>query len=173
MVESGQKIVIFTLINTFSMITFIGEYTCKLDTKGRVILPSAFKKQMTGNNQERFVIKKDIFEKCLVLFPFDEWERQNRILRKKINPYKKEHNKFLRQFFKGMAEVVLDSNNRLLIPKRLLDEVEVEKEVIMAGQYGKIEIWAKNLYEKIEVGDDEFAGMAENIMEGLVDETDE
>jgi MraZ protein len=155
------------------MITFIGEYSCKLDAKGRVILPSAFKKQMTGSNPERFVIKKDIFEKCLVLFPYQEWERQNKILRKKINPYKKEHNTFLRQFFKGMAEIMLDSNNRLLIPKRLLDEVEVDKEVIMAGQYGKIEIWAKNLYERIEVGDDEFAGMAENIMEGLVDETDE
>ena len=173
MVDSGQKLIIFTLINTLTMITFIGEYTCKLDAKGRVILPSAFKKQMSGTDQERFVIKKDIFEKCLILFPYEEWERQTRILRKKINPYKKEHNKFLRQFFKGMAEVILDSNNRLLIPKRLLDEVEVERDVIMAGQYGKIEIWAKNLYERIEVGDDEFAGMAENIMEGLVDETDE
>ena len=78
------------------MITFIGEYTCKVDAKGRIMLPSAFKKQMSGSNQEKFVIKKDIFENCLVLFPIDEWERQNRIIRKKINPYKKEHNLFLR-----------------------------------------------------------------------------
>ena len=155
------------------MITFIGEYTCKLDSKGRVILPSAFKKQMTGSDPERFVIKKDIFEKCLILYPYQEWERQTKNLRKKINPYKKEHNKFIRQLFKGMAEIMLDANNRLLIPKRLLDEVEVDKEVIMAGQDGKIEIWAKNLYEQIDLGNDEFAGMAENIMEGLVDETDE
>lgn len=155
------------------MITFIGEYTCKLDSKGRVILPSAFKKQMTGSDPERFVIKKDIFEKCLILYPYQEWERQTKNLRKKINPYKKEHNKFIRQLFKGMAEIMLDANNRLLIPKRLLDEVEVDKEVIMAGQDGKIEIWAKDLYEQIELGNDEFAGMAENIMEGLVDETDE
>jgi MraZ protein len=155
------------------MITFIGEYTCKLDSKGRVILPAAFKKQMSGNNQDRFVIKKDIFDKCLVLYPSEEWERQNKIIRKKINPYKKEHTTFLRQFFKGMAEVFLDGNNRLLIPKRLLDEVSVDKEVVMAGQFGKIEIWSKDLYEKIEVGDQEFAGMAEQIMEGLVDETEE
>jgi MraZ protein len=155
------------------MITFIGEYSCKIDTKGRVILPSAFKKQMTGTNAERFVIKRDIFEKCLLLYPYDEWERQNRILRKKINPYKKEHNQFLRQFFKGMAEILIDSSNRLLIPKRLLDEVTIDKDIIMAGQYGKIEIWAKDLYEKVEMADDTFAGMAESIMEGLIDETDE
>jgi MraZ protein len=155
------------------MLTFIGEYTCKLDSKGRVILPSAFKKQMSGNNQERFVIKKDIFDKCLVLYPFEEWERQNRIIRKKINPYKKEHTTFLRQFLKGMAEIILDGNNRLLIPRRLLDEVSVTREVVLAGQFGKIEIWAKELYEKIEMGEKEFTGMAEEIMEGLVDETEE
>jgi MraZ protein len=71
-----------------------------------------------------------------------------------------------------MAELLLDSNNRLLIPKRLLDEVNVDKEVVLAGQLGKIEIWAKDQYDKIDVSSDEFAGMAEKIMEGLVDETD-
>jgi MraZ protein len=128
---------------------------------------------MAGNNQERFVIKKDIFDNCLILYPIEEWERQSKIIRKKINPYKKEHTMFLRRFFKGMAELMLDGNNRLLIPKRLLDEVNADKEIVMAGQFGKIEIWAKEQYEKIEVGDDEFAGMAEKIMEGLVDETEE
>lgn len=155
------------------MISFIGEYTCKLDSKGRIVFPSSFKKQMTGSNQEKFVVKGDIFENCLVLYPNAEWERQVKILRKKINPYKKEHNKFLRRFYKGMAEILLDANNRLLLPKRLLEEIGAEKELVMAGQYGKIEIWAKDRYEQIELGDDEFAGMAEDIMEGLVDESDE
>jgi MraZ protein len=72
-----------------------------------------------------------------------------------------------------MAELFLDGNNRLLIPKRLLDEVDAVKEIVMAGQFGKIEIWAKELFEKIEVRDQEFASLAEKIMEGLVDETEE
>ncbi|MGD2035455.1 MAG: division/cell wall cluster transcriptional repressor MraZ [Bacteroidales bacterium] len=155
------------------MINFIGDYTCRLDAKGRVILPAAFKKQMKGADQERFVIKKDIFESCLLLYPIEEWERQSKIIRKKLNPYKREHNMFQRRFFKGMAEVVLDASNRILIPKRLLDEISADKEIVLTGQFGKIEIWAKDRYEKIEVGDEEFANMAENIMEGLVDETDE
>jgi MraZ protein len=155
------------------MTTFIGEYTCRLDIKGRLMLPVAFKKQNQGSVQDRFVIKKDIFENCLVLYPMDEWERQNKLIRKKLNPYNKEHNTFLRRFFKGMAEVVLDSNNRMLIPKRLLDEVNADKDVIMAGQLGKIEVWAKDQYNSINVGNDEFAGMAEKIMQGLVDETEE
>ena len=146
------------------MTTFIGDYTCKVDAKGRITLPSAFKKQMDSASGDRFVVKKDIFEKCLVLYPFDEWERQNRLIRERINPYNKEHNKFLRNFYKGTAELALDGNSRLLIPKRLLDLVEITKEVIMAGQDGKIEIWARHLYEQIEESEDNFAGLAEKIM---------
>ena len=146
------------------MATFIGDYTCKVDEKGRVTLPSAFKKQMDSVSGDRFVVKKDIFEKCLVLYPFEEWERQNRLIRERINPYNKEHNKFLRNFYRGTAELTLDGNSRLLIPKRLLELVEASKEVIMAGQDGKIEIWARHLYHQMEEGEDDFAMLAEKIM---------
>jgi len=149
------------------MITFIGDYTCKLDDKGRVLLPAAFIKQMASSMQERFVLKKDIFESCLVLFPMNEWERQNEILRQNTNPYNREHNKFLRGFFKGTAEITLDSSNRLLIPRRLLDEIGAGREIVMAGQLGKIEIWPAETYEKVEGGDESFAQLAEKIMGNL------
>lgn len=146
------------------MITFIGDYTCKLDDKGRVLLPAAFIKQMAGSMQEKFVLKKDIFESCLVLYPMNEWERQNKILRQNTNPYNREHNKFLRGFFKGTAEIALDSSNRLLFPKRLLDEIGAGREVVLAGQLGKIEIWPVESYDHVESGDDSFAQLAEKIM---------
>jgi hypothetical protein len=92
------------------MTNFIGDYICKIDIKGRVMLPAALKKQMSSTDSERFVIKKDIFASCLVLYPMEEWERQNRIIRAKVNPYKKEHNQFLRAFYKGTADIVLDGN---------------------------------------------------------------
>ena len=149
------------------MITFIGDYSCKLDDKGRVLLPAAFIKQMASSKQERFVLKKDLFESCLVLYPMNEWERQNEILRQNTNPYNREHNKFLRGFFKGTAEIVLDASNRLLIPKRLLDEIGAGREIVMAGQLGKIEIWPGEAYDRVESGDENFAKLAEKIMGNL------
>jgi MraZ protein len=149
------------------MITFIGDYSCKLDDKGRVLLPAAFIKQMASSKQERFVLKKDLFESCLVLYPMNEWERQNEILRQNTNPYNREHNKFLRGFFKGTAEIVLDASNRLLIPKRLLDEISAGREIVMAGQLGKIEIWPGEAYDRVESGDENFAKLAEKIMGNL------
>jgi MraZ protein len=148
------------------MTTFIGDYNCKVDEKGRVTFPSTLKKQMSSASQGRFVVKKDIFEECLILFPIEEWERQNSIIRSKINPYNKEHNKFLRNFYRGSAEIVLDSNNRMLIPKRLLELANINKEAILTGQDGKIEIWSKELYDSTEEGYDDFAALAEKIMGG-------
>ena len=124
------------------MATFIGDYPCKVDDKGRIILPAAFKKQMPPAAQDHFVVRKDIFENCLVLYAMDDWNRQLEKIRKKINPYNREHNMFLRNFFKGTAELVLDSNNRMLIPKRLMDLIGAEMDVVLAGPDGRIEIWA-------------------------------
>ncbi len=154
------------------MAFFIGEYNCKLDAKGRLLFPSAFKKQMEPASGDRFVVKKDIFEPCLVLFPMEEWKRQTNLIRKRLNPYNKEHNKFSREFFKGSAELLLDSNNRLLIPKRLLELVSIYKEAILAGQDGKIEIWAKEQYDAGGMEDTDFAKLAEKIMGELTNEGD-
>lgn len=145
---------------------FIGDFHCKVDAKGRIVLPAAFKKQMPPEAQDRFVVKKDIFEKCLVLYPMDEWERQLELIRSKINPYNREHNRFLRSFHRGKAEIVLDNSGRMLIPKRLLQEAQIEKQAVLAGLDGKIEIWSKDIYESDQHDQDEFAALAEKILGG-------
>ena len=146
------------------MTTFVGDYPVKVDAKGRVLFPSAFKKQLNEAAGNRFVVKKDIFENCLILYPYDEWERQVKIIRSRINPYKKEHAKFLREFYKGTAEFSLDSNGRILFPKRLLELVSITKEIVMAGQDDKIEIWDKTIYDSQNMSEDDFADLAEKLL---------
>jgi MraZ protein len=157
------------------MTIFIGDYTCKVDTKGRVMLPAAFKKQMPAASQDKFVVKKDIYEQCLVLYPMDEWERQNQIIRQNINPYNKQHNSFIREFYKDTAEVELDSNNRFVIPARLLNLAGIDKDndVIMAGQLGKIEVWATNKYEQTSKDIGDFGDLANKILGGTINKLNE
>jgi MraZ protein len=152
------------------MVNFIGDYTVRLDSKGRLSFPSAFKKQIKEAAQEGFVLKRDVFENCLIMYPMEEWERQNKIIRARTNPYNKEHARFLRMFFSGTAEVYLDSNNRMLIPKRLLEYAGIGDEVVMAGQSGKLEIWASDKYSSVSAAGDEFAAMAEKILGGTLEE---
>ena len=155
------------------MATFIGDYTCKVDVKGRIILPMAFKKQMPVDARDHFVVRKDIFENCLVLYSLEDWNRQLVKIRKKMNPYNREHNMFLRNFFKGTAELTLDTNNRMLVPKRLLDVIGAERDVVLAGQDGRIEIWAADVYERLDMPAEDFASLAEKLMGGTVNEPDE
>lgn len=155
------------------MSTFIGDYICKLDSKGRLMLPSVFKKQMGTDAQFRFIVKKDIFVNCLILYPIDEWERQVKIIRENINTFNREHSRFLREFYRGTAEVILDNTNRLLIPKRLLDSVHIGNEVVLAGLDGKIEMWDKKVYDTIGESDTDFATLAEKIMGGKINKTDD
>jgi MraZ protein len=148
------------------MATFIGDYTCKVDVKGRIILPMAFKKQMPADAQDHFVVRKDIFENCLVLYAIEDWNRQIEKIRKKLNSYNREQNMFLRNFFKGTAELSLDNNNRILVPKRLMDLIGADRDVVLAGQDGRIEIWAADIYEKIDMPADDFANLAEKFLGG-------
>jgi len=146
------------------MFSFIGEYFCKIDSKGRVLFPSALKKQMENISFGKFVIKKDIYENCLILYPIDEWEKQNELLRTKLNPYNKEHSKLLRAYYRGTAEITLDSNNRLLIPKRLMELAGIEKDIYMVGQDKKIEIWSKQDYDANMIDENEFSELAEKLL---------
>ncbi|MEN9445404.1 MAG: hypothetical protein RIS47_2295 [Bacteroidota bacterium] len=146
------------------MTTFIGEYTAKLDDKGRLAFPAALKKQSRSEEPDRYVLKRDIYEKCLVLYPIEEWHRQTELIRSKINPYNQAHARFLRGFFRGTAEITLDAQNRMILPKLLADKVEIEREIYMAGIDGKIEIWAKHLYEQLDDDMEDFAQLAGEIL---------
>jgi MraZ protein len=77
---------------------------------------------------------------------------------------------FLRNFFKGTAELSLDNSNRLLVPKRLMDLIGAERDVVLAGQDGRIEIWAENAYDKIDMEAGEFADLAEKLMGGSLND---
>lgn len=148
------------------MATFIGDYTCKADVKGRISLPAAFMKQMPAGAQDHFVVRKDIFEKCLVLYTIEDWNEQLMTIRKRINPYNREHNMFMRNFFKGTAELTLDGNNRLLIPRKMMELIGADRDVVLAGQDGRIEIWAVDVYNSIDMPAEDFADLAEKLMGG-------
>ncbi len=142
----------------------IGTYECKIDVKGRLLIPSAFKKQLVPVIAKGFVLKRAVFQKCLELYPLDEWEE----LIKKVNSlnrFKKKNNDFIRRFTAGVKFIELDNNSRLLIPKDLIEFSNIDREVTLSSSVNIIEIWDKNSYEKAIVDSrDGFAKLAEEVM---------
>ncbi|TLX77453.1 division/cell wall cluster transcriptional repressor MraZ [Labilibacter sediminis] len=150
------------------MATFIGDFVCKSDTKGRIVLPSVFKKAMNAMEENRFVVRKDLFEDCLILSPYPEWEEEMEEIRSRVNLYNRAENKFYRQYFRGAAEVTFDANGRILVPKRLMEKIGLPKEIVLVGVDQKIELWHKSVYESEEMSESDLALMAENILGGVI-----
>ena len=144
----------------------IGTYECKIDVKGRLLIPSAFKKQLAPVIPKGFVLKRAVFQNCLELYPLEQWEE----LIKKVNSlnrFKKKNNDFIRRFTAGVKFIELDSNGRLLIPKDLIEFSNIKREVTLSTSVNIIEIWDKSGYEKaIADSRDDFAQLAEEVMGG-------
>ncbi|SHI78171.1 division/cell wall cluster transcriptional repressor MraZ [Aquimarina spongiae] len=146
------------------MVNLIGTYECKADAKGRLMMPVAFKKQLSPVLQEGFVLKRSVFQPCLELYPMEEW---NLLMQKinKLNRFKKKNNDFIRRFTAGVKVVEIDSAGRLLIPKDLINFAEITKELVLSSAVNIIEIWDKDKYEKaIDDSADDFADLAEEVM---------
>lgn len=147
------------------MTTFLGDTDSKLDTKGRFLFPSAMRKQLGDEAAERgFVLKKSIFKNCLELHPMTEWEDLVAKIRKKLNPFNKEHNAFLSQFHRGIAELSLDGSGRLLMPKRLMDLAGISRDIVLSGVGGMIEVWSEDEYSKASMSDTAFEALAGNVL---------
>lgn len=145
------------------MSSFIGDYTCKADSKCRVVVPASLRRVMVASGQSFFVLRKNVFEKCIDMYPMDEWERMLTGLRAKLNLFNAKHVAFLREFCRGTQEVEMDANGRILLPRRMLDEVEIDKDMVFAAQDSLIQIWDVNTYENVAVKPDELGALAEEI----------
>ncbi len=143
------------------MNTFIGEYTVKIDDKGRMVFPSAFKSLMSADGDMRFVIKKDIFEDCLEMYTFEEWERQSSEVKSRLNFFNRDHAMFWREYMRDRAIVEPDGKvGRISVPKKLLEAIGVNKEVVFSGNDYKIEIWAREKFEAARISNEQYISLA-------------
>lgn len=143
---------------------FIGTYECKVDAKGRLMIPVALKKQLVDSLDAGFVLKRSVFQPCLELYPMTEW---NLMMQKinKLNKFVKKNDDFIRRFSAGVRMVEIDALGRLLIPKDLATIGNISKDLVLSSALNIIEIWDKDLYEKaIDETAIDFANLAEEVM---------
>lgn len=152
------------------MNAIIGTYECKVDEKGRLMVPAALKKQLASALQDGFVLKRSVFQSCLELYPMTEWNIMMEKLNK-LNRFVKKNNDFIRKFTAGVKIVEIDTTGRLLIPKDLVLFANISKDLVLSSAVTIIEIWDKELYEKsIDDSAVDFANLAEDVMGNLSEE---
>lgn len=130
------------------MIRFLGNIEAKTDTKGRVFIPASFRRQLQAASEERLVLRKDVFQDCLVLYPESVWFNTQEQLRQRLNKWNARHQQIFRQFVSDAEIVVPDGNGRILLPKRYLQMAGIQSDVRFIGMDNTIEIWAKEKTEQ-------------------------
>lgn len=144
----------------------VGTYECKIDTKGRVLVPAALKKQLVAVG-DGFVLKRSVYEKCVELWPMNEWNEMMQQLNQ-LNRFDRKADAFIRKFMAGVKIIDIDDAGRLQISKDLIEFASISKDVVFSSKINLIEIWDKNLYEQIVNDDDtDFGDLAEEVMGGI------
>ncbi|SCD19334.1 cell division protein MraZ [Proteiniphilum saccharofermentans] len=149
----------------YYMLQFLGNMEAKADAKGRIFVPAIFRKRLQSEGEEFLVLRKDIFQECLVLYPGSVWEKEIETLRGRLNKWNKEQQQIFRQFVLDAERLEMDANGRILISKRYLQMVSIESDVRFLGVDDTIEIWAKEKLEKPLVDPDEFSLKLQQLME--------
>lgn len=148
------------------MTSLIGEYDCKADAKGRFMFPVDLRNQLETYFEKGFVINRNLHQKCLVLYPLNEWEKLNKKL-SKLNRLIKANDVFVRRFTGGATNVNADSAGRILLPKSLCDYAELKTELKVLGSNNVIELWDKTLYENFLTQDVDIEKLAEDVLQGV------
>jgi MraZ protein len=151
---------------------FLGNIEAKMDAKGRAFLPAVFRKILQAgsngtddaDNSLRLVLRKDVFQPCLVLYPENVWNEQMDALRQRLNRWNKQHQQVFRQFVSEVEVLTLDGNGRFLVPKRYLRMADIDLDIKFVGMGDTIEIWSNTKTDQSQMNPDEFGKALEELM---------
>jgi MraZ protein len=110
------------------------------------MVPADCKDQLGDLANDGFVLRPGLFSKCLELYTMSDWMRTQDKL-KSLNQFVRSNVELVRKYNAGAKMVRLDSTGRMLIPKNLIDEGGLQKEVILTSLTVKMELWDADAYQ--------------------------
>ena len=142
---------------------FTGIINAKRDVKGRVFFPAAFRK-LLAEGEVDFVLRRDVYQPCLVIYPVSVWEEEVGQLRQRLNRWNPREAMVFRQFMADAETISLDAAGRFLLSRRMLDIAKISKELVFIGVDDRIEVWSKEQCEHSFLSPEEFGQSLENLM---------
>ena len=145
-----------------------GSFNCKLDSKGRLMLPADFREQLGEQAEEDFVLRPGLHGTYLELYTISDWNRRREILMK-VNTFDRRKLDIMRKYLDGVKRVKLDASGRLQIPKELVDRHGFTKDIVINSMFTNMEIWDKAKYDERvnEIDSESLAQGVEELFSGL------
>ena len=143
---------------------FTGNSDAKTDSKGRVFLPAAFRKVLAGEEETGLILRRDVFQQCLVIYPLSVWNALVDSITQRTNPFDRRGRENLRRFVADSESLSLDADGRILIPRRYLEAAGITAAVRFIGMDNTIEVWNRQAAEDMLANEGEFADSLEEMM---------
>ena len=145
------------------MSSFKGSYSYSVDSKGRINIPAKLRKYVSPEANDTFVVTRG-FEKCLFLYPLDEWNMLEGSIRG-LSPSNSQHRFITRTLLQYATETQLDGQSRITIPKELLLFAGIEDQVLIVGVLERIEVWNPKEYEAyMSLQTDSYENVAQSVL---------
>jgi MraZ protein len=141
---------------------FSGEFECKLDAKGRLVLPARLKSNLPDEAGHEVTLVRGM-DPCIEMYSMVEY---NKLYSKfaGLNSFNPETRMLQRTFFRGVNQVELDGSGRLLVPKTMMSYASLDKDAILVGMGNKIEIWNPEVYNQFLINPDQYSKLAEKYL---------
>lgn len=143
---------------------FLGNIEAKADAKGRVFLPATFRKVLEAEGEDTLVLRKDIHQKCLVLYPLSIWNSLLDAIMAHVNPFDRDGQMLLREYVSSAEELTLDATGRFLLQRKFMTMADIKQSVHFIGVGQTIEIWASEKLEQPFIPQEEFAAKLSALM---------
>lgn len=154
------------MVTRMENIRFIGNIEAKVDAKGRIFLPAVFRKVLQQTGSERLVVRQDVYQQCLVVYPEMVWNQRLDELSQTLDRWNKQHQQLLRQYYSDAEETVLDSGGRFMLTRHHLASADIHQDVRFIGMGDTIEVWACEKSDEPFMQPEDFAAAMERAMKG-------
>lgn len=121
---------------------FTGEHQHTLDSKGRVILPSAYREHLAAG-----LCLVPSQDRCIDVFPATTFERKMEELRATLSREDPRARAYLRRVTARASRQAPDAQGRITLPPSLRDYAELDKHLMVTGSDDRVEIWDRDVYE--------------------------
>lgn len=151
---------------------FLGNIEAKIDSKGRAFLPAPFRKLLMSPGESGLVLRQDIFENTLTLYPETVWNALMDEMRARLSRWDRRQQMVFRTFVSGVIGITMDAGGRILIPKEFLQAAGISRSLRFVGMGDTIEIWANDSQDRLPLMSKEEFGAALETMMGTGGEPD-
>ncbi len=125
---------------------FKGTYHHRIDPKGRLPVPAAFRRQLAGERSTRRLVVT-LLDDCLAAYPPDEWARLEAQL-SGLPPFSKPVKALARVLASHAVDCEMDVQGRIRLPAVLRAAIGLEREAVVVGVVERFEIWAPDRWTR-------------------------